>query len=103
MTQQDLISYNLTIKEIANLFNILGDYTRCRIVACLFDKPMIVGDIAKNLNMSISAISHSLRILKTAKIVKNEKHGKTITYTLEDKHIFEIFLKAKEHIQEWKK
>lgn len=100
MTQQDLNSSNQTIKDIANLFNILGDYTRCRIVSCLFDKPMIVGDIAKNLNMSISAISHSLRILKTAKIVKNEKQGKTITYTLEDKHIFEIFSKAKEHIKE---
>jgi len=85
---------------IAELFKVFGDSTRCKIVSTLFESNKKVSDIATLLNMSISTISHSLRILRQAKIVKTERVGKEVIYSLSDEHIFKIFQMAKEHIEE---
>ncbi len=85
---------------IAELFRIFGDSTRCKVVSSLFNSSKKVGDLSSELDMSISAISHSLRILRQAKIVKSSRAGREITYSLEDEHIFKIFQMAKEHIEE---
>ncbi|MBE5734945.1 MAG: winged helix-turn-helix transcriptional regulator [Clostridiales bacterium] len=91
---------NNSIEEMATLFNMLGDYTRCKILSLLFVNKMRCSDIATNLKMSNSAISHSLKALKQSKIIKGERIGKEIYYTLQDNHIFKIFELAKEHIEE---
>ena len=91
---------NDTINTIAELFKIFGDFTRCKLVASLFKSNQTVSALSKELEMSTSAISHSLRILRQAKIVKTKRDGKEIIYSLNDEHIFKIFEMAKEHVEE---
>lgn len=86
--------------EIANLFKIFGDSTRIRIMFVLFKKEMCVCDIAEALEMTQSAISHQLRILKQSRLVKSRRAGKTIFYSLADSHVKGIFYQAMEHILE---
>ncbi|MBQ4558688.1 MAG: winged helix-turn-helix transcriptional regulator [Clostridia bacterium] len=88
------------IYEISELFKIFGDYTRCKIVAKLFEREENVSNLSKHLEMSTSAISHSLRILRQANIVKTQRRGKEIIYSLNDEHIYNIFQMAKEHVEE---
>jgi ArsR family transcriptional regulator len=85
---------------MAELFAMFGDYTRCKILSLLFSREMRCSDLAKELEISNSAISHSIRILKQSKIIKGKRVGKEIYYTLLDQHIFKIFEMAKEHIEE---
>ncbi len=89
-----------TIEGIAELLGIFGDTTRCKIVSILFTGNKTVSEIASELNMTMSAISHSLRILRQGKIVKAIRNGREIEYSLEDEHIFKIFEMAKEHVTE---
>ena len=89
-----------TIYSISELFKIFGDNTRCKLVASLFNKSQNVSSLSKELSMTTSAISHSLRILRQAKIVTTKREGKEIICSLSDKHIFKIFEIAKEHIEE---
>lgn len=86
--------------ETANLLKIFGDATRIRIMFILFSEEMCVCDIAKALNMTQSAISHQLSILKQSRLVKNRREGKTIFYSLADAHVKGIFYQAIEHILE---
>lgn len=86
--------------DAANLFKIFGDSTRIRIMFVLFSQEMCVCDIAKSLDMTQSAISHQLRILKQARLVKSRRAGKTIFYSLADAHVKGIFYQAMEHIME---
>ena len=86
--------------DLAEFFKIFGDSTRIRILNALIHEKMCVCDIAALLNMSHSAISHQLKILKQAKIVKYTKQGKVVYYELDDCHIEEIFKKGVEHIEE---
>lgn len=86
--------------EVAELFSIFGDTTRVRIIFVLFDQEMCVCDIAETLGMTQSAISHQLRVLKQARLVKFRREGKTIFYSLCDEHISQIFRLAMEHIEE---
>ena len=73
--------------DLAELFKIFGDSTRIKILYILFESEMCVCDIADILGMTVSAISHQLRILKNAKLVKNRREGKSLYYSLADKHI----------------
>ncbi len=91
---------NDTIEEMSNIFNILGDYTRCKISTLLCHRKMKCSEIATELNMSNSAISHSIKALKQSKIIKGERNGKEIYYTLQDTHIQKIIEITKEHIEE---
>lgn len=86
--------------DIAELFKVFGDSTRMKIICCLFEHEMCVCDIAELINSTQSAVSHQLRVLKQAKLVKFRKDGKTVYYSLSDEHVEMIFNMALEHIQE---
>ena len=86
--------------DLAELYKIFGDSTRIRILYALFEKEMCVNDIAESLNMTMSAISHQLRILKQARLVKYRKDGKAVFYALSDDHVKSIIEMGLEHISE---
>jgi ArsR family transcriptional regulator len=86
--------------ELAELFKVFGDSTRVKILSALFNSEMCVCDIAKLLSMTQSAVSHQLRVLKQARLVKFRKDGKTVFYSLDDDHIKNIFDQGLEHLSE---
>ncbi len=88
------------IIDMAELFKIFGDSTRMKIVNVLIDQELCVGDISNMINVSQSAVSHQLRILKNAKLVKYRKMGNLIYYALDDDHVKRIFELGKEHCNE---
>ncbi len=86
--------------DLAELFKVFGDSTRIKILYVLFQSEMCVCDIAQLLNMSQSAISHQLRVLKQAQLVKYRREGKTVFYALADTHVQTILNQGLEHIEE---
>lgn len=86
--------------DLAELFKVFGDSTRIRILYVLFEEELCVCDIAEALQMTQPAISHQLRILKQAKLVKNRREGKSVFYSLADGHVRTIIAQGKEHIEE---
>lgn len=88
------------IFDLAELFKVFGDSTRIKIINALMMRELCVCDIAAITNSTPSAISHQLRVLKQAKLVKYRKDGKSVFYSLDDEHIKEIFEKGREHIEE---
>ena len=86
--------------DLADLFKVFGDSTRIKILYVLFENELCVYDIASILNMTQSAISHQLRILKQNRLVKFRKEGKTVLYTLADEHVFTILSQGIEHVEE---
>ena len=88
------------IYDLAELFKVFGDTTRIKIIYALFEEEMCVCDIADLLNMTQSAISHQLRVLKQARLVKFRKEGKVVYYSLDDNHINQIFNCGLCHIEE---
>ena len=89
-----------TLYDLAELYRIFADSTRIRILYVLFESEVCVCDIANVLNMSVSAISHQLRLLKAAKLVKFRRDGKTLFYSLADNHVKTIIAQGIEHIKE---
>lgn len=87
-----------TFENLAKLFKLIGDPTRCRILFALDNEEMCVCDIANVLKMTKSAVSHQLRLLRQSQIVKTRKSGKEVYYTLDDEHIQKLFEVALEHI-----
>lgn len=88
------------LNDVSELFKVFGDLTRIRIINALFEKEMRVGEIVEVLDMTQSAISHQLRVLKRARLVKNRKEGKEVYYSLDDEHIKLIFDYGLLHIKE---
>ena len=86
--------------DLAELFKMFGDSTRIRILYELINDEMRVNDIAYALNMTQSAISHQLRLLKNSKLVKSRRDGKAIYYSLADEHVKTIISQGVEHILE---
>ena len=86
--------------DLAELFRIFGDSTRIRILYVLFEAEMCVCDIASVLGMTQSAISHQLRALKTARLVKGRREGKTVFYSLADEHVKTIINQGLDHVAE---
>jgi len=86
--------------DLAELFKVFGDSTRVKIISALFESPMCVCDLAAIIGVSQSAISHQLRILKTARLVKFRREGKVVFYSLHDEHIKYIFDQAINHVTE---
>ena len=82
------------IFDLAELFKVFADSTRMKIICALEEKELCVGE------MTQSAISHQLRVLKQAKLVKYRKDGKVVYYSLDDDHVIEIVKKGREHIEE---
>ena len=89
-----------TLYDLAELFRLFGDSTRIRILYVLFEAEMCVCDIAALLGMTQSAISHQLRALKTAKLVKGRREGKTVFYSLADDHVKTIIHQGLDHVAE---
>ena len=86
--------------DLAELFKVFGDSTRIRIMSVLLGEEMCVCDLAEILSMNQSAISHQLKILKQAKLVKNRRDGKLVYYSLADDHVSTILAMGLEHIEE---
>ena len=97
---QDKIPVEEEVYELADLFKIFSDSTRIKILCILFESEMCVYDLSSILNMSQSAVSHQLRLLKQSKLVKHRREGKIIFYSLSDDHIRKIIDNGLEHIQE---
>ncbi|MBE6529898.1 MAG: helix-turn-helix transcriptional regulator [Ruminococcaceae bacterium] len=89
-----------TLFALADLYKLFGDSTRLRILYVLFDAELCVCDIAELLGMTVSAISHQLRLLKQAALVKFRKSGKSVLYSLADSHVQTILAQGMEHITE---
>ncbi len=89
-----------TLYDLAELFKVFGDSTRIKILSALAINEMCVCDISCLFNMTKSSISHQLRILKQAKLVKYRKSGKTVYYSLADEHVNLIFKQGLDHINE---
>ena len=86
--------------DLAELFKVFGDSTRIRILFVLSSAEVCVCDLARVLNMTQSAISHQLRILKQNKLVKSRREGKSIFYSLADGHVSTIVAQGRDHIEE---
>jgi ArsR family transcriptional regulator len=86
--------------DLAELFKVFGDSTRIRILYALFESELCVSDMAQILNMNQSAVSHQLRILKDAKLVKFRREGKSIFYALDDDHVRNILSMGMDHVEE---
>ncbi len=86
--------------DLAELFKVFGDSTRIRILFVLFEAEVCVCDLAEALQMTQSAVSHQLKILKQAKLVKNRREGKSMFYSLADDHVRAIIGQGLEHIEE---
>ena len=89
-----------TLYDLAELYRLFGDSTRISILYVLFESEVCVNDIAKVLGMSVSAISHQLRLLKAARLIKFRREGKTCYYSLSDDHVKTIIAQGMEHIEE---
>ncbi len=86
--------------DLAELFKVFGDSTRIRILYALFESELCVGDLAQLLSASPSAVSHQLKILKDAKLVKFRREGKIVFYSLDDDHVRGILSMGIDHIEE---
>lgn len=86
--------------DLAELFKIFGDSNRIRILYALSGTEMCVSDIAQVLGLSASAVSHQLRILKSSKLVRCRREGKSIFYMLDDEHVSDIINLGLEHVIE---
>ena len=99
-TVRDKMPDEDVLYELAEVFKVFGDSTRIKILYVLSESEMCVCDIAQLLNMNQSAISHQLRILKTNKLVKARREGKTVFYSLDDDHVRKIIEMGLEHLYE---
>lgn len=97
---RECIPRDETLYDLADLFKVLGDSTRIKILCALFEAEMCVCDIAALFGMTQSAISHQLRVLKQARLVKYKKSGKVVYYSLDDDHVKSIFDQGLIHISE---
>ncbi len=88
------------IYNLAELFKVFGDSTRIRILLLLQEKEASVNEIANELNMNQSAISHQLKNLKHSKLIKNRREGQTIYYSLDDDHVYKIIEMGLAHVEE---
>lgn len=88
------------IEELSEVFKVFGDGTRLRILWALFDEELCVFDISERLGMSQSAISHQLRTLKQARLVKSRREGKNTFYSIDDDHVKRIIEQVMIHVEE---
>ena len=98
------ISYKMpkdeTIYDLAELYKVFGDSTRTKILSALSIEDMNVSELSHLLNMTVSAISHQLRVLRTAKLIKGKKEGKEVIYSLDDNHVVMILECGLSHVRE---
>jgi DNA-binding transcriptional ArsR family regulator len=99
LPMQEILSQEKA-QRMAAFFGVLGDPNRWRILSALALQSMRVGDLAAAVEMSESAVSHQLRILRSMRLVRYEKQGRNVLYSLKDHHIFNLYREASEHIDE---
>lgn len=87
-------------EELADFFKVFGDSTRIRILTVLLGEELCVCNLAETLGMNQSAVSHQLKILKQAKLIRNRREGKQVYYALADDHVATIMAMGIEHIEE---
>ncbi len=88
------------ISDLSDLFKVFGDSTRLKLMFVLFESEVCVCDLAELLNMTQSAISHQLKVLKQSKLVASRREGKSVFYSLADSHVRSIIAQGREHIEE---
>ena len=89
-----------TVQALADLFSILGDPTRVRIVDVLAQGDLCVCDIAAEVGISESAVSHQLRLMRGMRIVRGRREGRCVYYTLDDQHVVDLFQQGLRHVSE---
>lgn len=87
-------------QRMAEFFGVLGDPNRWRILSALASQELPVGKLAEAVEMSESAVSHQLRVLRTMRLVSYRKRGRNVYYCLKDNHIFNLYREASEHLDE---
>ena len=97
---QEKMPEETTLFEVSELFKVFGDSSRSRIICALNFEEMCVNDLAALLNMTQSAVSHQLKILRDARLVRCRKQGRVVYYALDDAHVGDIFTLAFAHIME---
>ena len=95
--QNSIPDYN-KVGALADFFKIMGDSTRLQIILSLQSGELCVTDIAACLDMSISSVSHQLKSLRLARIIKQRKEGRTVYYSLDDSHVADILATSLEHV-----
>lgn len=88
------------VEGLTEIFRVLGDPTRVRILDLLSRADLCVGDLARRLDVSESAVSHQLRLLRSARIVRSRRAGRMIYYSLDDRHVLSLFRQGLRHVQE---
>ena len=88
------------VRKLAEIFQMLSDETRLRILRTLEKKELCVSDIAKETGVSQSAVSHQLRVLRQTDLVRSQRKGKNIYYRIADGHVFSIVRDGLEHVTE---
>lgn len=91
---------NSQIEKLSELFKLLGDPTRLRIIHILMHQELCVADLSALLKMQQPAVSQQLKLLRLSRLVKYRKDGKTVYYTLDDEHVSQLFSIAYKHLQE---
>lgn len=97
---KEMLPDDLKLYDLAELFKVFGDSTRIRILYVLLEQEVCVCDLAQILGMTVSAISHQLRVLKQASLVKYRKSGKAVYYSLADEHVHVILQQGMNHVEE---
>lgn len=100
MRVKDKLPQEEILYDLAEFFKVFGDSTRIKIICALFESEMCVCDLATLLGMTQSAISHQLRTLKAARLVRYRREGKVIYYSLDDEHIKHVFDEGLRHVTE---
>lgn len=97
---KDRLPADEVLYDLAEVFKVFGDSTRIKILCSLFENEMCVCDMAALLNITQSAVSHQLRVLKQARLVKFRREGKVVYYSLDDEHVKNIFNEGLNHVME---
>ena len=99
-TVKKLLPADEVLYDLAELFKIFGDSTRIKLLYALYESELCVCDLADVLGLTQSAVSHQLRLLKSSKLVKFRREGKTVVYSLADDHVVRILSQGMEHLEE---
>ena len=99
MVKENMLS-DIELIDLSNFFSVLGDFTRIKILNVISKEELCVYDITSLMNITQSAVSHQLKILKEAKLVKARRQGKEIFYSLADDHVITIINQGIEHLGE---
>ena len=88
------------IEGLTEIFRVLGDPTRVRILDVLSRGELCVGKLAAQLGLTESAVSHQLRLLRSTRIVRGRRNGRMVFYALDDEHVLDLFRQGLRHVQE---